>query len=52
MAAPGVTLLLGIIQSLLLIDELHTLVRDDALQLQQPQELLGYCQSHLDNPFQ
>ena len=35
MAAPGVTLLLGIIQPLLLIDELHKLVRDDALQLHQ-----------------
>ena len=43
-------LLLGAIQPLLLIDQLHTLERNGALQLQQTQELLEYMyyQSHLE----
>ena len=45
-------LLLGVIQPPLLIGQLHKRVRIDALQLQQPRELLGYCLSHLDNTFQ
>ena len=42
-------LLLGVIQSPLLIGQLHKRVRNDALQLQQPRELLGHFQSHLKN---
>ena len=43
-------LLLGASQPLLLIDQLHTLERNGALQLQQTQELLEYMyyQSHLE----
>jgi hypothetical protein len=52
-AASNTMLLLGAIQPLLLIDQLHTLERNGALQLQQTQELLEYMyyQSHLENTF-